>query len=494
MPKISNVHFAITFDCKTLKPVIKDLGSTCGTLVTFDGEPGMPLSNFEWQLVGPSIAKDQSPVLHITRDVQFKVVVPRHNFTSAGYVEKVNKFLLGTAEPQDLLQSLVLQSGQRTQQPSVQRTPSAGPSLFERVLGKGAFGEVMFPHIVAFLDASFEPYPQLRLEYVPEGSLDQHENFSDLESAKILWQLSSAVEYLHNRNPSIVHRDIKPENILVAERTRGNIYVKFADFGLSKASDVLKTYCCTPLWAAPEFHRKAADFKATKEDTYTADVDIWSLGVVIASLVCGGLPTYEERWQNDADAWVDALQDYFNYAYKELYDGQNDLLWLVMDSMLVKDPDTRSSADYIRDEAGKIVERMEEMKERISSVPVYDGGRGPLTPKLVTVSEASTVVLAHSLEQEGVIVWDETAVAYYADGTGIANAPNHNDDEIPATPRIVSVSEPSAVDSEHKPDLECSIMPLERRGIAGRPNSIREPKNRSSRTQDVPRSLLWKSI
>lgn len=58
-------------------------------------------------------------------------------------------------------------------------------------------------------------------------------------------QLSSALKYLHNRTPWIRHCDVKPENILVVERGVDGIYVKFGDFGLSKAADTLKTFCGT---------------------------------------------------------------------------------------------------------------------------------------------------------------------------------------------------------------------------------------------------------
>ena len=63
----------------------------------------------------------------------------------------------------------------------------------------------------------------------------------------MLWQLSSALEYLYNRNSLIGYCNIKPENILVKGRGADGIYVKFIDFGLSKAADVLKIYCGTLL-------------------------------------------------------------------------------------------------------------------------------------------------------------------------------------------------------------------------------------------------------
>ena len=121
---------------------------------------------------------------------------------------------------------------------------------------------------------TFSRYPQLEFEYIPGGSLDSYINLSTLESTHILCQLSSALEDLHNRSPSIAHRDIKPENILVVERGTDGIYVKFADFGLSKAADTLKTFCGTLLWAAPKIYLKAADSIGAAKDTYSVAVEI----------------------------------------------------------------------------------------------------------------------------------------------------------------------------------------------------------------------------
>ena len=98
----------------------------------------------------------------------------------------------------------------------------------------------------------------------------------------MLWQLSSALEYLHNRNPSIRHRNIKPENILVKGRGADGICVKFTDFGLSKAADVLKIYYGILLWVALEIYLKLADPASAKEDIYSVAINNWFLNLIVA--------------------------------------------------------------------------------------------------------------------------------------------------------------------------------------------------------------------
>jgi serine/threonine protein kinase len=193
-----------------------------------------------------------------------------------------------------------------------------------------------------FRNTTFTPFPRLEFEYVHGGSLETYSNLSTLESTQILCQLSSALKYLHNQQPSVGHRDIKPENILVVERGVDGVYVKFADFGLSKAADILQTFCGTLRWAAPEIYLKAADRKGAAHDKYSVAVDIWSLGVVIAYLECG-LPEYENAWATDAVAWIHAVQSHVSDHFQQ---RDSELLLLISDKMLVEDPKERSLADY----------------------------------------------------------------------------------------------------------------------------------------------------
>ena len=88
--------------------------------------------------------------------------------------------------------------------------------------------------------------------------------------------LFQAINHCHAQN--IVHRDIKPDNIMITN----NNTVRLIDFGLSKASRnnrQLTTMAGTPYYMAPE----------VLEGSYSKKADIWSLGVLLYTLVCGYL-------------------------------------------------------------------------------------------------------------------------------------------------------------------------------------------------------------
>ncbi|MCJ1448634.1 MAG: hypothetical protein MMC23_009151 [Stictis urceolatum] len=227
-------------------------------------------------------------------------------------------------------------------------------------------------HIVEFRGADLKDPPQLFLEYISQGSLDRYNGLSEFESTQILCQLSSALEYLQNQNPSIAHRDIKPENILVVERTVNGIYVKFAGFGLSKAANTLKTCCGTPHWLAPEVYLN---------NEYSAAVDVWSLGAVVASLVCG-LPRKRSELEQDHGKWTRAMKNHFKYEQAR---RDSQLLSVILDNMLLEDPDERSSIDYVHDEALKILAKF--VKDKTDS----DDGEVPSTSKPSIPSIQSTM-------------------------------------------------------------------------------------------------------
>jgi len=117
-------------------------------------------------------------------------------------------------------------------------------------------------------------------------------HYSEASARELTVTLLNAVGYLHSMG--IAHRDLKPENLLLTDSTEGAV-VKITDFGLSKIfSDdaagevVMKTACGTPGYVAPE---------VLMHETYSSQVDLWSIGVIVYILLCGFPPFYGD---NDA--------------------------------------------------------------------------------------------------------------------------------------------------------------------------------------------------
>ena len=126
--------------------------------------------------------------------------------------------------------------------------------------------------------------PYLITEYVEGEPLDRYSDERKLDvnaRLAIFSQVLEAVDYAH-RN-LIVHRDLKPANILVSKEG----IVKLLDFGtaslLAQPDNVTLTRVrmLTPRYASPE---------QLKGERLNIATDIYSLGVVLYELLCGGWP------------------------------------------------------------------------------------------------------------------------------------------------------------------------------------------------------------
>ncbi|XP_078413060.1 ribosomal protein S6 kinase alpha-5-like isoform X1 [Cetorhinus maximus] len=123
-------------------------------------------------------------------------------------------------------------------------------------------------------------------ELLKGGELLEHikkrKHFSESETSRIMGMLVSAVRYMHDCG--IVHRDLKPENILFADQNDGAI-IKIIDFGFARVkpsdSQPLKTPCFTLQYAAPEIF---------KQNGYDESCDLWSLGVILYTMLSGLIP------------------------------------------------------------------------------------------------------------------------------------------------------------------------------------------------------------
>lgn len=145
------------------------------------------------------------------------------------------------------------------------------------------------PNIVGLLDIiSGEEEIYLVMELVTGGQLSsyllQKKRLSEEEARKIFRQVVSAIEYCHGN--LITHRDLKMENILLDGA--GN--VKVADFGFSKMIQpgrLFNTFCGSPLYVPPEL--------ILRQEYHGPPVDIWALGVLLFTMVSGGLPFWEPK-------------------------------------------------------------------------------------------------------------------------------------------------------------------------------------------------------
>ncbi|XP_014288774.1 ribosomal protein S6 kinase 2 beta isoform X1 [Halyomorpha halys] len=107
--------------------------------------------------------------------------------------------------------------------------------------------------------------------------------FSEREASAIMQTVISTVNYLHQHG--VVHRDLKPSNLLYACESASPEGLRLCDFGFAKQlraeNGLLMTPCYTANFVAPE---------VLKRQGYDAACDIWSLGILLYTLLAGRTP------------------------------------------------------------------------------------------------------------------------------------------------------------------------------------------------------------
>lgn len=113
------------------------------------------------------------------------------------------------------------------------------------------------------------------------GTLASEIALPEDEARPLFHQILSGISFAHNQH--ICHRDLKLENILLKGYNLS--HVKIADFGLSdfyRPGSTMKSNCGTISFLAPEVFRGTSNAGPP--------LDIWSLGVILFSILCGRLP------------------------------------------------------------------------------------------------------------------------------------------------------------------------------------------------------------
>lgn len=214
------------------------------------------------------------------------------------------------------------------------------------------------PNVVKFIEfIETESYFHIVQELIVGGevfaAIVKYTYLSEDLSRHIIYQVAKAIRYLHEE-VGIVHRDIKPENLLFqpisfnpslnpisklrrsddpkTKKDEGEFtpgvggggvgVVKIADFGLSKQiwEHNTKTPCGTVGYTAPEIVR---------DERYSKEVDMWAIGCVLYTLLCGFPPFYDERIESLTEKvargeftfltpWWDEISDEAKYCVSRL--------------------------------------------------------------------------------------------------------------------------------------------------------------------------------
>ncbi|KAK3633280.1 MAPK-activated protein kinase Srk1 [Elasticomyces elasticus] len=219
------------------------------------------------------------------------------------------------------------------------------------------------PNIVQLIDFSeSRQYYFIILELCPGGELFHQivrlTYFSEDLSRHVIVQVAKALDYLHEE-AGVVHRDIKPENLLfyptpfvptknpkpkgpededkadegefIKGVGAGGIgQIKIADFGLSKViwDSQTMTPCGTVGYTAPEI---------VKDERYSKSVDMWALGCVLYTLLCGFPPFYDESIQVLTEKVARGQYTFLSPWWDDISKSAQDLV----SHLLTVDPDKR---------------------------------------------------------------------------------------------------------------------------------------------------------
>lgn len=143
------------------------------------------------------------------------------------------------------------------------------------------------PNIVKLYDV-FETLSNISIvmEYIPGGDLLEYfkarkSKLPEDRIRQIIREIANALSYM--KDSGIIHRDLKLENILLTDSSDYS-NVKIVDFGLSSLQGPNQE----SLEKFGTLHYTAPEILSGKP--YDASVDIWSLGVILYTLICGSFP------------------------------------------------------------------------------------------------------------------------------------------------------------------------------------------------------------
>jgi len=140
-----------------------------------------------------------------------------------------------------------------------------------------------------------------------------------------------AIAHLHDNN--IAHCDLKSRNLLLSSNDNDSSVI-LADFGFATrvySPNSLKKQCGTPYFVAPEILLR---------NGYDTQSDMWSVGIIIYSLLSGGLPFTGKTHLELFKAIVKGRFDFNDTQWDHVSASAQDLI----SKLLVTNPSSRLSA------------------------------------------------------------------------------------------------------------------------------------------------------
>jgi len=163
----------------------------------------------------------------------------------------------------------------------------------------------------------------------------QFKKFNEKAAIHVVKQVASGIAHVHELG--FVHRDLKPDNLMYSTKAHDS-KVKIIDFGL--AGDAQHGPCKTPCGTA---HYAAPEVLSSLE--YDQSADMWSLGVIIYTLLCG-FPPFFDASNNMKNLYHLIKKGQYSYPspfWDDITDDAKDLI----NKLLVKDPSGRLTAEQV---------------------------------------------------------------------------------------------------------------------------------------------------
>ncbi|OBZ71808.1 Serine/threonine-protein kinase srk1 [Grifola frondosa] len=251
--------------------------------------------------------------------------------------------------------------------------------------------------------------------------------FSENLARHVIVQVAHGIRYLHEER-GVVHRDIKPENLLFEripimpsrnpqpkqfeedKEDEGEFVpgvggggigrVKIADFGLSKVvwDEQTMTPCGTVGYTAPEI---------VKDERYSKSVDMWALGCVLYTLLCGFPPFYDESINVLTEKVARGYYTFLSPWWDSISASAKDLIT----HLLCVDPAQRYTIDEFLTHPWTVAQAgpppptplfLQNAPLDSPLLVAARGGREARSPGFATLKEAFDITYAvHRMEEEG---------------------------------------------------------------------------------------------